>query len=51
MFYYQKESNRLEDLMEQCAANNSDYWEELGEISPSIPKLRSLATNYVSYTD
>lgn len=36
--------------METCASNNIDYWEELSEQVPSLPKLRGLASNYVRYS-
>jgi len=50
MHKYQEENIRLEELMSECAANNAEYWEELGESVPSLPKLRSLASKYVTYS-
>jgi hypothetical protein len=49
MFYYQKEIGNFEELMDECAQNNAEYWEELAETEPSLPKLRRLASNYVLY--
>lgn len=36
-------------MIEVCAQNNLEYWEELCEADPSIAKLRNLASLYNSY--
>jgi hypothetical protein len=43
MYQFQKENCNLEEFMEECALNNAEYWEELSEEAPSLPKLRKLA--------
>lgn len=37
----------FETLIKDCTENNKEYWEELGEDSPSLIKLRDLASCYV----
>lgn len=51
MKYYRfhEELGGLEELIERCAQNNLEYWEELCEGDPSIAKLRNLATLYTYY--
>lgn len=51
MYYFQRDWGRLEELMETCACNNADFWDELAEPAPSLPKLRSLATRYRDYSE
>jgi hypothetical protein len=51
LFHYQKEIGNFEELMEECAQNNGEYWEELVETAPSLPKLRKLASNYILYKE
>jgi len=36
--------------MNECAANNEEYWDELRESAPSLPKLKDLALKYASYS-
>lgn len=48
-YEYTKEIGIFENLIEQCAFSNKDYWQELGEDVPSLTKLRSLCDKYIQY--
>jgi hypothetical protein len=48
-YRFHEELGELEELIELCAQNNAEYWDEMCEADPSIAKLRNLATFYDKY--
>lgn len=48
-YHFYEEYSSLEEMLDACALNNLEYWDELCESNPSVAKLRNLAALYHRY--